>query len=341
MSIIDSKADFGYASLFNPNYFQRQDDVLNVFKGVDCYSHADPKMLFTEQAYEQNDLTSSSPAGNGKSWNLEAFSSSLDFKSLDKEIESLDATIDNFECSELSENNFDAEEEGSVSPRFGTQADTSKEGSVSIVDDSFTSLRFKIHDGSKYQATSAFDNKSSVSNEKTDHSSKPSKAKKNKKLFSRRKDVIIKTLLRKCRKFYIKDFNSKMNYMKQKRKQTNKIYVTLLRNYLNSVLNVNNDDKVAVFLGAYLYQQDLEENMDLICSPNLLSAEVKDTSDKIYEILYKYSHHKFRVFAKNSEFLPIFMHFYNHGSDALRNDPEYQAGLEIIKDQIQSSLQDC
>lgn len=54
---------------------------------------------------------------------MESFSSSIDLKSLEGEIESIDATIDNYESSELSENNFDFED-GNASPRFGNQAET-------------------------------------------------------------------------------------------------------------------------------------------------------------------------------------------------------------------------
>lgn len=128
--------------------------------------------------------------------------------------------------------------------------------------------------------------------------------------------------------------------MKKKRRQTNSIYAAELRDYLTSVLNLH-DSHVTAFLGAFLYQQDLEENLGLFESPNLSPACIKEKSDKVHEILYKYSHQKFRVFAKYSEFVPIFMHFYNHGSETLRTDPEYEAGLEIIKDQLHSSLQEC
>lgn len=215
-----------------------------------------------------------------------------------------------------------------------------------VIDEGFTSLRFKINssidfDSSKYQTNSICDDNSSASCQQTEHTGKSPKSKKSKKIFLRRKDVIIKTLLRKGRKFFIQDFNSKMNYMKQKRKQTNKIYVTLLKNYLSSVMDVKDNDRVTAFLGAYLYQKDLEENIDQIASSNLLASEIEDTSDKISQILYKYSHQKFRAFSKTSEFLPIFMHFYKYGANNLKNDPEYSAGLEIIKDQLQSSLQDC
>jgi len=129
--------------------------------------------------------------------------------------------------------------------------------------------------------------------------------------------------------------------MKQKRRLTNKIYSSLLQEYLNSVLNVNSDEEIKAFLGAFIYQQDLEDNLDSFCSPNLTLAAIKEKCDKISEILYKYSHKKFRVFSKTREFLPIFLHFYNRGSQSLQKDPEYAAGLEIIKDQLHSSLQEC
>ena len=339
-----NKADFECASLFDPQYFSRQDDLLNVFKTANISLHTEPNMLFDERRFDESDLSFNRQPGQCYTESYDLLSNMKDLRSLNKGIESVDATIDNFESSDMHDQ--DEELDIYLSSWSNKEDGYAQEVSVSVVEDNFTALRFKVHTNldtysAKLQNSSIDEEKYSNSYEIGESTCKTTKSKRSRKLFSRRKDVIIKTLLRKCRKFFIKDFNSKTGYMKQKRRLTNKIYSSLIKEYLNSVLNINCDDDTTAFLGAFLYQQDLEDNLDLFCSPNLPPAAIKDKTAKIYEILYKYSHQKFRVFSKTSEFLPIFLHFYNHGSAALTKDSEYAAGLEIIKDQLHSSLQEC
>jgi len=171
--------------------------------------------------------------------------------------------------------------------------------------------------------------------EKASDKAASSKGKNSNKMFSRRKDVIIKTLLRKCRKFFLKDFNSKTNYLKTaKRKFGSSIYKTLLEDYINSVFQVDCSEKMLIFLGVFLYQQDLEDNLDLFTSPNYSPKEIKKLITTVHEILYKYSHQKFYYFSKNKEFKFLFTYFEKLGTDEVKADREYAIGLDIIRGQL-------
>lgn len=331
-------------SLFDPNYFSRQNDLLNVFKGANVCSFSEPAMLSGPCAYDGSDLFENKISAKFVSEQFDSISYFKEMNSFDKDQESVEATIDNYESSESPAGAIQLSSwNSSDQPAFQPIS----EASAPFVDESIElssanpDNRNAAEDQAKVQIGSFEDLKPLDAIHESDPSGKPTKTRKRRKLFSRRKDVIIKTLLRKCRKFFMQDFNAKTNYMKQKRRFTSVIYHKLLKSYLTSVLKVNDDSSLTAFLGAFIYQQDLEDNIESFADTNLSPTIIKDNSDKIHEILYKYSHQKFRTFSKIQDFLPIFMHFYINGSEDLRADPEYSLGLEIIKDQLHSSLQEC
>jgi hypothetical protein len=344
MSMNYDSADYGYVNEFSPNYFDRQNDLLNAFKGTTFNAYSEPNTLSSAFAFDQTDLFQNKISGNCFSDNLDSLSHFKEFGTYDKDLESVEATIDNYESSHASSG--EVEQQSVNSGVVGHSISYNNEVSAPLDMDAISTSTIKLDlneetEFVKLQTTSVSKCKSIQPTELCDTHAKPTKTRKRQKLFSRRKDVIIKTLLRKCRKFLTQDFNTATNYAKQKRRLSSSIFADLLGNYLTSVVKVQATDSLVAFLGALLYQQDMDNNMDSFSSPNLTPATIQETSDKIHEILYKYSHQKFKVFTKYSDFVPLFMHFYNHGTDSLRNDPEYDAGLEIINDQLHSSLQEC
>lgn len=157
------------------------------------------------------------------------------------------------------------------------------------------------------------------------------------KLFSRRKDVIIKTLLRKCKKYFTKHFNSSTSYLKtEKRKFGSRVYKATLETYITKVLQIPITEDLLIFLGVFLYPKDLEDNMDLFVSPNYSQEKISTLLTKIHEILYKYSHKKFHLFSKNKEFKLLFTYFEQQELAYITQDThsEYAYGLEIIKGQL-------
>lgn len=178
-------------------------------------------------------------------------------------------------------------------------------------------------------------------------------------MFSRRKDVIVKTLLRKCRKFFLKDFKQKTNFMsRSKRRHVSSDlsssakngleYKLQLKNYMKKVFSLSEgsvgfestvyeeqEEKLLVFIAIFLYHQTVEKNLDLFAGPNLSREEVKRLVSSVHDILYKYSHQKFHVFIQNNEeFKFVFLYFDRFGSNELAKDREYAAGFEIIKGQL-------
>lgn len=215
---------------------------------------------------------------------------------------------------------------GATSTQRLTVKDHSEEDQISSIHANFSDDLHHFIQEAKTTGTSE-DNDSQVK--------KRGRKKTTNKLFSRRKDVIIKTLLRKCRRFFQKEFNLKTNYLKLKRKMDASFYRVCLAKYIRNELNFEPTDELIIFLGALLYQQDLEKAIDTFVTPGFDVASIKKELEIVHEILYKYSHEKFRAFTKQkSEFGVFFSVYYSTGADADRVDPEYEQGLEIIKEQL-------
>jgi hypothetical protein len=259
---------------------------------------------------------------------------------MEKDLESIEATIDNCEVSDHSEH---ADESTlNMSYHHIPQFKFPEHETPCMFDSNDNIPMINIDQAVDHQiTTSQISEKAQLSENVGESATKPTKLRR-KKLFSKRKDVIIKTLLRKCRKFFVKDFNTSTDYKKLKRRQGNQVYKDLITTYLTNLLGESVNDSLIAFFGAFVYKADFDANMDSFYSgcPNLTQDEIQTQAEKIHEILYSYSHQKFRTFKDNLNFMPIFMHFYKNGSETLKKDPESRAGLEIIHDQLLSSLQE-
>lgn len=326
--------DFGYASELAPNYFEKQNDYLFAFQGATTSAFSEPNQVSPCFAFGQTEMFESKMGPNSFTDNLDSLSHFKEFGSLDKDLESVEATIDNYESSHASSN-----EVGDASLHSGEGLNFSNEVSAPLDLDALSSSTLKQDSVCEVDVSPLLTStKLPEPATPIDVPAKPSKTRNRKKLFSRRKDVIIKTLLRKCRKFLTQDFNTATNYAKQKRRLSNSILAEKLKTYLTSVVKVQASDSLVAFLGALLYQQDMEAHLDNFTGTDLTPAQIKETSAKVHEILYKYSHQKFKLFKEYTDFVPIFMHFYKYGTDDLKNDAEYEAGLEIIKAQLHSDF---
>lgn len=312
MSDMNMQLNFQNPILFNEKLFRREDDLLNVFRESTCYLEDDNSYTFKFDC-DQDD-----------SWEhiTDTVGPTVDYR----ESSSLmrDHTF-NFDIpvEQLKTSNLD----GAESSEFVTH---SKE--------IFTNSPSLSAGKASHESKPVTNFSSQVSQDfESDEQSETAGSKKKKKTttFSRRKDVIIKTLLRKCRKFYLKDFNKKTSYLKTvKRKFGSSVYKTLLEDYLTKVFKINCSEGLLIFMGVFLYQQDLEDNLDLFVSPNFSPEQIKKLITNVHDILYKYSHQKFYHFSKNEEFKFIFLNFDRIGAEELRKDKEYASGFEIIKGQL-------
>lgn len=340
MSDQNIQLNFGYINGFDSSLFRREDDVLNVFRDTASLHHFDENFNLKLDEDKDNIFVCKKTEETYLD-NIQNFSQLKDFESFN-DVSDMGTTpwkkIDSCESSE--QGRTKSENLSSPSNLANAEDNYSSEFVTKPSKDSFTNFKINLPagQGSCNPAPVTSLTKIESSNEWVQNTSEiagSQRKQKKAKVFHRRKDVIIKTLLRKCRKYFLKDFNAKTSYLKTaKRKHGSSVYKTLLEEYINKVFNIKRDDDLLMFLGVFLYQQDLEDNLDQFLGPNFTPAAVKNLLSSVHEILYKYSHQKFNSFSKNQEFALVFRHFDKHGSESLKKDKEYAAGFEIIKDQL-------
>lgn len=324
------------ANEFDSSLFRREDDLLNVFRNT-TFHHSFDDNFNCNFNYHGDELWGVGKMNMPSLENSPISATTKDFDIFNEDVESIVASDDfkkpsrNGEARCFNENDWSVplnlSNEGVFqTSEFVTKTFRGDNSPLSAGEDSFSSK--------PVTSDSHHENDNDHTEKASDFAGSKRKSRKT-KLFSRRKDVIIKTLLRKCRKYFLKDFNATTNYLKTvKRKLGSVVYKTLLEDYLTKVFKVKCNEKLLLFMGVFLYQQDLEDNLDLFVSPNYHPAEIKNLIMSVHDILYKYSHQKFHTFSKVKEFKFIFTHFDQVGAEDLKRDPEYAAGFEIINGQL-------
>lgn len=324
---------------FDRNLFRREDDFLNVFKEISSNRNLDQNFNVVADGRNNNwDNPHYSDRFGLNDIDVDSHEATFDFQEIN---DSLSEDFKNFDDSFIQEKYL----KEPVDQLFKSDSDldgdifTAQKKSLSIDEDSPLSrpaTAYTINESSLEIDVTSNRHILNLQPENIKSSLKtPTQNRSRTRLFSRRKDVIIKTLLRKCRKFFLKDFNIKTNYLKSsKRKFGSSVYKTLLDDYITKVFKIPCNEKLLLFMGVFLYQTDLEENLDLFVSPNYTPKDIKQLIVSVHNILYKYSHQKFDNFSKNEEFKFVFTYFDEVGTDEIKQDHEYALGLDLIKGQL-------
>jgi hypothetical protein len=317
---------FGKANVnvFDEHLFRREDDCLNVFKETGS----------NQDLNENFNVVTESP---NQKWNSSQLPEILDLVEVEVDDKSHGATFDFQEINQSLNGDFESLDNSFLHERFDENWWSIPESATYLGEGIFTNQNVSLSTDEisplSRPMTSYTINDSSIGIEKI--TDEPTIIRAKTKLFSRRKDVIIKTLLRKCRKFFLKDFNVKTNYLKSiKRKFGSSVYKTLLEDYITKVFQIPCTEKLLIFMGSFLYQKDLEDNLDLFVSPNFWPNEIMLLITSVHNILYRYSHQKFKNFSKNEEFKFVFTYFEEVGTDEVKQDQEYALGLDLIKGQL-------
>ena len=337
MNSVDILSSWKYLTEKDSLFFRREEDLLNVFNQTVQYHQLDDNFNFIQplgSINEQFGLIKKSINSN------EEISSILynlnDDYMLNNSIESVEATVDNLESSEYQNENliYDNRLQGDMK---NSKNDDSRD--TEHISQQSWNITFNVNltpiaewDSSNLSSVTIHPESNLFDMDKELQTGKRSKRV---KIFSRRKDVIIKTLLRKWRKFFLKDFNARTNYLRTaKRKYGSYAYKNLLENYLNKIFEGRCTESLLIFMAAFMYQQDIEDSINLFVSEKYSIEKITKLLNQIHEILYKYSHQKFHEFSQNRDFRHVFMKFYEIGSEDCSKDIEYAAGIEIIIDQL-------
>ncbi|CDW81871.1 UNKNOWN [Stylonychia lemnae] len=168
----------------------------------------------------------------------------------------------------------------------------------------------------------------------------------------KRIDVLVKTTLRKIRKYYLKQFLTLTNYNKSKKKQGPQFLIQKVREYLvltNMQPNINESDlrqkritqELEILLGSMFYlkimKQIYTENDEL------------QSIEKIHNSLYLYTDKNLLQLFESESFILLFNHFksvYNEESNPclqkiIGDDEQFILGMKFLcklKSQIDRSL---
>jgi len=167
----------------------------------------------------------------------------------------------------------------------------------------------------------SFNHDNSVSEDNSDEArkddSKPAgkKHKSNTYTVYGRSDIVLKTILRKLRKQYLTDFNTKTNYIKSKKNRKPQFLLDMLKEYAHALLKGRNSpvlliDELVFFLGAIFYPKHLKKNF---ASYPKKKAEI----DEIHSSLYKFTQKRLAFLEKYAAYNFLFQDFTSHHKDSL------------------------
>lgn len=131
---------------------------------------------------------------------------------------------------------------------------------------------------------------------------------------SKRKDVILKKVLRTIRTYYWKAFNQATKYCIRKRRRNNEsFYYQCINDYIETILKIDADTFTVKTLG------------DFLCmNPNRKSKE-----NEYYDVLYRFSFAKFKNLTSNKRFCAL-IKIYGEITDKETLSSDEKIGLQML-----------
>ena len=151
----------------------------------------------------------------------------------------------------------------------------------------------------------------------------------------KRKDVILKTVLRKARKFFQVELTKLTGFICSKKEKKDDPLVPSLQRLVAELPTAHPKMELLFFLGCLVYPQDTKRNVEkFVPSQDPSSHHTSNyltLIQKIHDILYKYSHEKLESFCKVPALAHLFVHYYETSSD--KTDDNYSEGYDYVYDQ--------
>lgn len=171
---------------------------------------------------------------------------------------------------------------------------------------------------------------------------KPGKGSRKKR--KRRRDVIFKTILRECRRYFQVHLTDLTGFISSKKVRTDDYMYKWMERFNKEALHVDGNFEENFYLAWLLYPQDLIRNIESFMlfqtDSNTASKkkELTETAARIHDTLYKYSHDKLEFFVSKPQLCFYFWYFYEKGSGTEKDDPKYAEEYEIIRGKCMDTL---
>lgn len=167
----------------------------------------------------------------------------------------------------------------------------------------------------------------------------------------KRKDVVFKTILRKCRKYYQTVFNLKAGFLKSRKSQPCSYYRECIQKFIDQVVTIKCNHDLSFHMGALLYPQEMVRWIETFIYPEgvktftpkkVVKRKVESHKlqvDKLHNILYKYTHEKMKKFISIPELSVIFLNFLEkYMQDPKEWGPDEKEQLKELVKQCKKSL---
>lgn len=160
----------------------------------------------------------------------------------------------------------------------------------------------------------------------------------------KRRDVLFKTILRECRRYFQIQLSNLTGFITSKRPRNDNYMYTWMKRFNIEVLGKQGTFDENFYLAWLLYPQDLSRNIDAFVKENqekdfkLTLKEYKSIAQKIHDTLYKYSQDKLEFFVSRTDLSFLFWYFYENGAGAEKDDPKYAEEFEYIRNKCMDML---
>ena len=152
----------------------------------------------------------------------------------------------------------------------------------------------------------------------------------------KRKDVSLKSLLRKIKKFFWIDFQCITMYNEQKKNKGDDYYEKCLRIYIEIVFQEQATPEFVFILGSFISSKDMKNLIDNKSNSSFIDFIKKDYNitevNKIYNTLYKFRLQNLEAFLRKECAQKLMHYFYKSEIKNLKEDE--LIGLQIVIDKI-------
>ena len=156
--------------------------------------------------------------------------------------------------------------------------------------------------------------------------------------FKTRKDVVLKTLLRKMHRFFWHEFNVTTEFMKIRRDRRVNFFEACLESYINLKINAEATHNLIFLLGCITNSKEMEKSLHLRTNtrPERIKAQLlKDTSD-VHDTLNNFAVSKLSKLTKQHEFFTLFTYFSKEIEPS--QNPDEIKGLKIFNEKWREDL---
>lgn len=161
--------------------------------------------------------------------------------------------------------------------------------------------------------------------------------------YNKRKDVILKTILRKCRRILQEDFNELTGYFSNRKMQGHQFLKDCIQKFHDSLADKPQSLDLLFYLGAMLYPQEMSRGVDCFFECDK-KERVKQRKfyrakiQKVHDVLYRYSHEKMDYFVNVPELSYLYSIFFKKASAHEDEDQYYMNGATEIFERCKETL---